>query len=62
MVFASDDLVYALIGNAEHAGEFGLGFARFKAGNYNLGAFTSGKRGIRRLWKCVDTFEDAGNG
>jgi hypothetical protein len=43
MVFASDDLVYALIGNAENAGEFGLGFAPFKTGGYNAIMFLGGK-------------------
>jgi hypothetical protein len=53
MVFASDDLVYALIGNAKNAGKFRLRFARLSARDDNLIAFTSGKGWVRRQRECV---------
>lgn len=61
MVFASDDLVDALIGNAEHAGEFGLGFACVKAGDYNMVTFSNGKGGVRRQRKGMYPLQYAGN-
>jgi hypothetical protein len=61
MVFTSDDLVDALIGNAKNAGKFGLRFARLIARDDNLIAFTSGKGRVRRQRKRVYPPQYAGN-
>ncbi len=51
MVFAFDDLVNALVGDAESLGKCGLRFASFIAGADEAVAFLEGKGRARRLLK-----------
>jgi hypothetical protein len=54
--------MYALVGNAEHARKFGLGFACFKTGNYDLVTFRVNKRRVMRQRKCMYSPQYMGDG